>query len=559
MRMTKHRNIAGIAAVASGILVFSALSACAQEEALQAVAAAGNSVVRSENAGPESAESPQNGILLLQEPATDVPQIMLKNNAQYKYDPDTDRYMGHVSWQEIRLTEESAAAFPALQQSLEAWDADFAANAAQMEESLFDPETLEFLPEDMELSYEDSIRLLRTDTHVLSFLDEHTEYTGGAHGYYSLRGYSYDVQSGEAISLSDVIPDQDRLRSVLTERLQEEYPVDSYFSMENIADKLAAYGYGKDLTQYIWALGREGVTFIFNPYEIASYAEGLIQTEVRFSDYPDLFEEKWVQPEDGFTQLGMDQPVRVALGNDNETSLVTIGTEYEEVDWDTYEADYRQIKGYEVQIGDLSLSHEAVGCYRIRPSLVYVGAERYLYLDLTFDNDWRRLDIVRITDKVPTFVSELWNNGPGWSYDASDESYNERQFTDPHAFCMGTRINLLSTYTGIRYYQAGPDGVPVPYQPEYYRNTDSAMPLVTTRELNSKLVDTNTGNVTEEPCLIGKGEELTIWRTDGSSYVDLLRENGTAVRLEVENGENWPHIVDGYDENECFEILYYAG
>ena len=560
----KNKNVFTGMILSTSVVISSVLSCSAQEQVLGAVTAAGNSVTQQEsgnvpNIEEEMKENWDYGHPQMEKPATDIPQVLLKKHAEYKYDEDQNRYLGHVSWQGIRLTSESALEFPLLQDSLEAWNEQMDGNAKEIEKNLFDPEFLEFYQEEMELTYEDSLLLCRADRKVLSFLDEHSEYTGGVHGYYSLTGFSYDVQSGAPLSLAEVIPDDARLREVLGQKLKEEYPADSYFSMENIDEKLMNYGYADDLSPYVWVIGREGVTFIFNPYEIASYAEGLISTQVRFADYPDLFEESWTITEDGFEELVLNQPETISLGDEGEHCTLTISPKYEEIEWDSYDDTYRPIKGYDIQIGDLTLTHEAEGSYNIRPLLLYRGSDRFLYLELTFDNDWKRLDIIRIADKVPTFVTTMWNIGPGWDYDPADETYGELLYTDPDAFCMGTRINLLSTYSGLRYYYVDADGVPQPYDTNYYRNAENAMPLVTTRELNSRLIDTMTGQVTEEPCQIAAGEELTIWRTDGISYVDFLRTNGTAVRLEVENGDSWPHIVDGFDENDCFEMLYYAG
>ena len=58
---------------------------------------------------------------------------------------------------------------------------------------------------------------------------------------------------------------------------------------------------------------------------------------------------------------------------------------------------------------------------------------------------------------------------------------------------------------------------------------------------------------------IPAGEELILYRTDNSSYVDMKRADGSICRLEVDLSRGWPQKVNGMDAEECFDGMMFAG
>ena len=49
-----------------------------------------------------------------------------------------------------------------------------------------------------------------------------------------------------------------------------------------------------------------------------------------------------------------------------------------------------------------------------------------------------------------------------------------------------------------------------------------------------------------------------ITRTDGDSFVDVRRGDGSTVRILIDTNV-WPRTIEGEDEKSFFETLYYAG
>lgn len=97
-------------------------------------------------------------------------------------------------------------------------------------------------------------------------------YSGGAHGMYRITNYIFDVNTGEVISEADIFADNvdDRLHALLVEqattlRSDGTLPSDSDF-------------FGDDLIipNGNLELGENGLSYIFNPYEIAPYSYGTI-------------------------------------------------------------------------------------------------------------------------------------------------------------------------------------------------------------------------------------------------------------------------------------------
>ena len=205
---------------------------------------------------------------------------------------------------------------------------------------------------------------------------------------------------------------------------------------------------------------------------------------------------------------------------------------------------------YNLTIGEEKLHRENY-YYHNRMMLVHAeNGNSYLYLELVGDNDWRWIDVIDITTGTPVYV-DSFDGGFGYSYeDGQSWGY---PLTDTSRFRLDTRINLLGTYTGVRYYAVGENGMPQPWDNEYVR-ASSPMSLVTTRELTGSDPGDPSKSVT-----ISAGERLDIVKTDGATYVDLMREDESMVRLEVEKSEGWTHTINGIEEMDCFEMLYYAG
>ena len=102
--------------------------------------------------------------------------------------------------------------------------------------------------------------------------------------------------TGEEIALSDVVKDMGRFTDILIAQLKKEHPDATFFDMEKQVRKYAL------MDKLNWTLDPRGVTVYFNPYAIAPYAEGLLQTTVLFQEQPQLFNEAYLETAEAYAQ-----------------------------------------------------------------------------------------------------------------------------------------------------------------------------------------------------------------------------------------------------------------
>jgi len=112
---------------------------------------------------------------------------------------------------------------------------------------------------------------------VIDFLAD--AYTGGAHGNYSSLMFCLDVQNKKQMILSDVIKvDSTALQSLLEKNLRKLYNIKAQ-------DKISTVLFDdflKPNTNFYF--NKNGLAFMYNPYEVASYAQGQIVVFVPFTE-----------------------------------------------------------------------------------------------------------------------------------------------------------------------------------------------------------------------------------------------------------------------------------
>lgn len=107
-------------------------------------------------------------------------------------------------------------------------------------------------------------------------------YAGGAHGNYGSTFYNYDVQQKKILKLDDVIHiDSVSLQKVLEQSFRKDYNLPSPKPLTDILfDPFLA-------TTDNFYIGEKGLGFLYNPYEVASYAAGQIEVFVPYTALAD--------------------------------------------------------------------------------------------------------------------------------------------------------------------------------------------------------------------------------------------------------------------------------
>lgn len=103
--------------------------------------------------------------------------------------------------------------------------------------------------------------------------------TGGAHGNTNVRFFNFDSQTGTLFSRKELIANIDGLSTLVQSRLKDE--IEANADNEPLDDLF----FGKDF-QLPESLGYsdEGLIVLYNPYEMASYAQGIVEFTIPFED-----------------------------------------------------------------------------------------------------------------------------------------------------------------------------------------------------------------------------------------------------------------------------------
>ncbi len=144
---------------------------------------------------------------------------------------------------------------------------------------------------------------IRGDRNVFSFLDVDYSYLGGAHPYTAVHGVNFDTASGKQLSLQDVTADYNGFCQYVKTCLEE-------MSREEDGPMLFEW-YEEDLQKFFsgeyhleWVMEQDGVTVYFNPYDLASYAEGALEVTVKFTEHPEFFKENYFPAGAGVIKMG---------------------------------------------------------------------------------------------------------------------------------------------------------------------------------------------------------------------------------------------------------------
>ena len=120
------------------------------------------------------------------------------------------------------------------------------------------------------------------DGKCFSFWQGESDYAGGAHDMPCARGFTFDLQTGKRLNLSDVTDNsEEELKRIVTGHFAELIgkDPDAYWSdaLEVVEE---ATGYEAD-----FYLTEEGICFFFGPYELACYAMGFQSVVIPYEEF----------------------------------------------------------------------------------------------------------------------------------------------------------------------------------------------------------------------------------------------------------------------------------
>ena len=112
--------------------------------------------------------------------------------------------------------------------------------------------------------------------YLLSITYDDTSYLGGVHGYTGRCGHTCDIRTGRELTLADLTDNYDAFLSAAVDQLKDIISYGAEYAAYGLND-----GYEDQLAGLFrdgnWYFNDEGLVLMANPYELASYAAGLIE------------------------------------------------------------------------------------------------------------------------------------------------------------------------------------------------------------------------------------------------------------------------------------------
>lgn len=572
--MRKTIAAAGITAIIAGALCGCGAGASKEPAAQDAAQSeAVQEQTESSQEQQEQTEAPQEETAQSQETAqsaeaeSDIVRPVYKLQSHSRMEVKDLTLIASGSYDTVRLTEEAAMNHVYLNKAIETendliiekYEKTFAEIKEAAENAIAEQreDTEEFPVGNME----GKIIPVRCDEEVLSFYEVTSlYYPGAAHGSVGYSGYNYKPENGAQITLAEVFADPAALKSVVAKYLRAQADGSP---IEDAEDALQYYFDEGNMDALTWVIDQDGVTFLFVPSDIAPYAMGTLEAKIYFDREPSLFtgnygpsKEGYVKPLSPYTEMTVD------LDGDGTGEKLSVTGTYEEGN------EIYAYSGIQVCVGDQVCTAEEY-CFSMQPSFVHTEDGRnYLYVVTGTDNDYPELTVFAIKDNIPSLVGKMEGTGFASAFYPEyvdgeyslEQSFSERYpLIDPSKFALGTRMQLMSTYSGRRFYKVGEDGMPAPLTDLY--EIDADITLTTLVPVKAEVVDVLTEEPTGEEKEISVGTKLNFWRTNGTDTVDFRTddmETGEAFRVKVETGDDG-QTVNGIKLQEAFDGTVFGG
>ena len=120
-------------------------------------------------------------------------------------------------------------------------------------------------------------------------------FTGGAHGNYGTSYYNFDASTGQLLTLKDILTEgyESPLKTIAEPIFKKTY-------LEEGMTKYSEAGFYFENDQftmtYNFAITKEGLKFMYNPYEVAPYALGQQEILISYTNLKDLIKSNSLLP-----------------------------------------------------------------------------------------------------------------------------------------------------------------------------------------------------------------------------------------------------------------------
>ena len=466
------------------------------------------------------------------------------------------------------LSDEEAAAYPELDQAL-TLEYDTLKKSTQedlnnLKESA--EEMVEYMQGDdnVQLIAEYAPYVLRADENVVSYEQFYDDYYGGAHGYHSYAGFTFDTKTGKKLDLYDVITGEESVKAGIIQELKNKYASEDGLVENNTpeedADAFFEYVDSKDQSGAVaWSLGVDRLNIYYNPYTIGSWALGIVSVSLPFEKYPDAVKEEYkMGTSDYAVNIGIYADYSADIYNDGSFSVVSVYPDG---------ADDYANSALRIQIQDENgqvTSRVFDDMYYFSMEAYYVKTENrhFLHVFTHSENDWTADNVYEITngqirdlgyvEGTPALIRYEYNYNENSLFTDSEDvaAYN-----DPGVLYLEKTMNAFSTYSGSRHYHVGSSGFLESSDP--YVAGPAEIVVTVKKALTVKKTDVS-GRENGKTEVIPVGTKLYFYMTDNESYVIFRYDGDQYGKVSMYNSD-WPQKINGEELESVLDGLMFAG
>lgn len=466
------------------------------------------------------------------------------------------------------LSDEEATAYPKLNQALTLEYDTLKKNTQEDLNNLKESaeEMVEYMQGDdnMQLIAEYAPYVLRADENVVSYEQFYDDYYGGAHGYHSYAGFTFDTKTGKKLDLYDVITGEESVKVGIIQELKNKYASEDGLVENNTpeedADAFFEYVDSKDQSGAVaWSLGVDRLNIYYNPYNIGSWALGIVSVSLPFEKYPDAVKEEYkMGTSDYAVKIGIYADYSADIYNDGSFSDVSVypdGTD-----------DYAN-SALRIQIQDengqvTSRVFDDMYYFTMEAYYVKTGNRHFLHVFTHSENDWTADNVYEITngqirdlgyvEGTPALIRYEYNYNEDSLFTNSEDvaAYN-----DPGALYLEKTMNAFSTYSGSRHYHVGSSGLLESSDP--YVAGPAEIVVTVKKALTVKKTDAS-GRENGKTEVIPVGTKLYFYMTDNESYVIFRYDGDQYGKVSMYNSD-WPQKINGEEIESVLDGLIFAG
>lgn len=422
------------------------------------------------------------------------------------------------------------------------------------------------------------IFVTRADSKVFSLYAEDYTYMGGAHGYTGYVGHTFDSKTGEHLNIEDVVKSVDDLYNATYDYLNEIEQDYMLFDSEEENGKKewenTLYNdFYTDRDYLNWWLEGDEIVLCFNAYELAPFVTGPIFVNLDNDSY-DLIKDEYIvkNPNNYFCKkleynyYGDNYVCNVDVNNDADEEQVSIDAEY------IYDEEYYYLDhvNLDIYFGDSSVNVDYALDYHGAYVMEAPNGKYYLYLAIGVENDYESLVIYDISNPKKG-IKEVGYSEAGSFYEITPQ--------DPENIYVTERIQVMGTRSGYTRCYIDNDGQLVSYDGIYrvsyidynkvFDDYDYDARLELKKDFEFTVIDNVDSQNEVEKVKVKKGEKFIPYATNNvspynektESYMILMREDGSLIKVVYdEMGEDdWNYKINGFNEDEIFDGIVYAG